>query len=301
MNIEYLKSFYQTVLLSSVSQAAKTLHLTQSALSQQLKALEKNIGTQLLIRSNKGVNLTEAGKIVYKYAETFLSLYENMNNELSVLQESNIHEIKISSCASVALYSLPCTLYIYKKQHNDVKISVKSTNTDSVITDIQNKTADLGFIEGYTNVPNIACDPIAENKLVLVCAVNSKFSHIHEIGLHQLKPLPLILTPNICSIRKVFNEAISSIGIKPAELNVEIELESIESIKSSVIAGQSMAVLPYVSVKKELYAGILKIIYLKDVELTCQFSMIYQKAKEKEKYVNSFIEYIKKYGRESFC
>ena len=78
MNITYLRSFYTTVKFNSISKAAKDMHLTQPGLSMQLQSLENEIGTKLLNRSNKGVELTEEGKVVYEYAGTMISLADNL-------------------------------------------------------------------------------------------------------------------------------------------------------------------------------------------------------------------------------
>lgn len=86
MNLQYLKSFYITVKVNSISKAAKILHLTQPGLSMQIRALEKELQVSLLNRSNKGVNLTEAGKIVFDYAGTILSLQENIERDLKTLK-----------------------------------------------------------------------------------------------------------------------------------------------------------------------------------------------------------------------
>ena len=86
MNLSYLRSFYTTVKFNSISKAAKELHLTQPGLSMQLQALENEIGVQLLNRSNKGVQLTPEGSLVYEFSETMLSLEDNLQKKLLKLK-----------------------------------------------------------------------------------------------------------------------------------------------------------------------------------------------------------------------
>ena len=81
MNLQYLRAFYVTVKVNSISKAAKTLHLTQPGLSMQIQSLEKELQVSLLNRSNRGVELTDAGKIVFDYADTILSLQENIERD----------------------------------------------------------------------------------------------------------------------------------------------------------------------------------------------------------------------------
>ena len=91
MNLEYLQSFYITVKYNSISKAAQILHMSQPGLSGQLKSLENELGAKLLVRSNKGVELTEEGEVVFNYAETLLSIQGNIKRDLSNLgQEASV-------------------------------------------------------------------------------------------------------------------------------------------------------------------------------------------------------------------
>ena len=114
MNLEYLQSFYVTVKSNSISKAAENLHLTQPGLSMQLKNLEKELGVTLLNRSNKGVEMTEEGKVVFDYAHTILDIKGNIERDLKSLHET-VPTLIIGSCKSVGEYALPCSIYTFKK------------------------------------------------------------------------------------------------------------------------------------------------------------------------------------------
>ncbi|WDC85120.1 LysR family transcriptional regulator [Caloramator sp. mosi_1] len=147
MNIQSLISFRETVRQNSISKASNKLHLTQSALSQQLQNLEKNVGCSLLIRSNKGVELTKEGEILLEYAESIINLYENMLSDINESLHNKISKIKILSCNIVGEYLLPCSVYIYKSKHSNIKFDIKIENTKKVIEGIKSKIADIGFID----------------------------------------------------------------------------------------------------------------------------------------------------------
>ncbi|WP_446715322.1 LysR family transcriptional regulator [Caloramator sp. Dgby_cultured_2] len=97
-----------------VFQKHQKLHITQSALSQQLQNIEKELNCELLKRSNKGVELTQEGEIIFSYAETIIELYNNMLSDIDKIKNDSLKEIKISSCSSVSEYLLPCTIHVYK-------------------------------------------------------------------------------------------------------------------------------------------------------------------------------------------
>lgn len=113
MNMETLKFFLDIATLKSISKAAQKSHITQSALSQQLKSWESTLGSELFVRSNKGASLTEAGIIVEKYAGQIIKLYDDMVTEINHLQPTQ-HELSIYAIPEVCNYALPCTLYEVK-------------------------------------------------------------------------------------------------------------------------------------------------------------------------------------------
>src|SRR5690554_4062345 len=116
MHIEYLDYFYKVSIAGSISKVANSEHISQSALSQQISKLEDNLGYKLLERSNKGVELTDKGLIVFKYADNIIRTYNTMIEQLHS-DEEGIQNIKIEACWSIATYSLPCVIYIIKDKY----------------------------------------------------------------------------------------------------------------------------------------------------------------------------------------
>ena len=112
MHIESLGYFYLVGKTKSISKVAAEVHLSQSALSQQIQKLENSLGCELLTRSNRGVELTSDGEIVFKYAGYIINTYDKMQQDLGS-HDNNV--IKIEATYPVATYALPCTLYRMKK------------------------------------------------------------------------------------------------------------------------------------------------------------------------------------------
>src|SRR5665648_488723 len=115
MHIEYFNYFFQVAKVKSISKVAKQIHISQSALSQQIQKLEDSLGFKLLERSNKGVILTKMGEIVLKYSENITNTYNKMLSELeNGSEESN--SVYLEACPSISNYALPCTLYKIKEK-----------------------------------------------------------------------------------------------------------------------------------------------------------------------------------------
>ncbi|WP_291579983.1 LysR family transcriptional regulator [Clostridium sp. UBA6640] len=300
MNINYFISLIETVKQDSISKASKKLHMTQSALSQQLQALEKTLDSKLLIRSNKGVDLTDEGEIVLSYAETLVNLYENMVKELNQCKNSLIQEIKISTCNSVGEYLLPCTLHLYKKSHDDVRFVLKNEHTKRVIEHVLDCSADIGFIDCEINIDGVECFNICSNNLLFVHS--SKIDMKKEcISLNEIASLPLIIGSKGSGIRDSIEDMFSNAAGTIKSVNIEMELDTIESIKASVIANHGVSILPNTSVKQEIHAGILKTLPIIDAKPKCNICLISSKSKASQPHIKTFIQYIMKYGRETFC
>ena len=147
MNIEYLRFFYEVASVKSISKVANNSHISQPALSQQIHKLEDNLGYKLLDRSNKGVQLTEAGKIVEKYAKNILKVYENMLVDLNDISNNN-KAIRIDAFPTMATYALPCTIYMIKEKYSNYNYYLNSDYSQKVESNIINDVCDVGFIEG---------------------------------------------------------------------------------------------------------------------------------------------------------
>jgi LysR family transcriptional regulator, transcriptional activator of the cysJI operon len=302
MNITYLNSFIETVKQDSISKAAKNLHMTQSALSQQLQTLEKSLNANLLIRSNKGVILTNEGEIVLGYAEALVNLYDNMTKELDQHRKSELEEIKISACNSVGEYLLLCTLHLYKKNHTNVRFSLKTENSKTVIDNILDCTSDVGFIDidDHMKLNGIESFSICSNNLVFIFSSKRNFDR-DTITLEEVSNLPLIIGSSRSSMRTIIEKLFITNKILVDNLIIEMELDTIESIKASVAADHGVSIVPYTAVKKEIYSGVLKTLSISDADASCNISMVYQKCRDSQPHIKSFVSYIKKFGRETFC
>jgi len=301
MNINCLISLVETIEQNSISKAAKNLHMTQSALSQQLQALEKSLNSQILIRSNKGVTLTSEGEIALAYAETIISLYKNMLKELDQSKKSVITEIKIISCNSVGEYLLPCTLHLYKKNHSNVKFNLKNENTKNIAEYITNCSADIGFIDTKIHIEGIECINMFTGNLVFIFSPQNNDIKNDVISLNDIFKLPLILLSKENMLRQIIDSMFIDANISLDNLNIDMELDTIESIKASVLANNGVSIVPYTSVKKELHTNSLKTISIKDSLPKYNICMIYQKNRSQQIHIKEFIAYMKKYGYETFC
>jgi len=296
MNLQYLKAFYVTVQLNSISKAAKELHVTQPGLSMQLQSLEKDLEVTLLTRSNKGVKLTEAGEVVFDYANTILSMQDNIERDLKNLK-TNKKELLIGSCKAVGEYALPCSIYIYKQDFGDVNINFEISNTDGVIRNLLDRTINIGIIHGDRKTSNVKTEQITSDRLLLVTSLPLMKD---VITLDEFKNLPLIFRENGSGTHRTIKEALDIHNIKIQDLNIIYELNSMEAIKTSVLSGKGISFIPELSIKRELRDGNLKEIKIEGLDIFSEFFVAYKQDHNLSIYEQEFIKFIKS-SKRGFC
>ncbi|MFX0550058.1 LysR substrate-binding domain-containing protein [Hathewaya histolytica] len=300
MNIFNISSFIEIVNECSISKAATKLHMSQSALSQQLKSLENDLNCKLLERSNRGVITTKEGTIVYKYSEIFLELFKNMQKEIEEVNIPEFKDIKIASSNSICEYLIPCTLYTYRKKYRNIRFITKCDYTKNVTKDILRYKADVGFTSMTIYDKDLICTKLNENDLVIIYSPNNKEMD-NVKTLKDIINMSFLIGPEESGIRKSIENIFANNNISLNKVNIYIELGSIEAIKTSVIKNHGISIVPYVAVKKELYLGTLKTKEIDNLSLKCDICMIYRKNHVHEEHIKKFIEYMKELGKYTFC
>ncbi|KUO64087.1 MAG: hypothetical protein APF84_08235 [Gracilibacter sp. BRH_c7a] len=297
MNLDYLKTFYTTVKENSISKTAKLLHMSQPGVSFQLQTLEKELGFQLLIRSNKGVVLTEAGKIVYDYAVSLLSIQKDIDRELNSLR-TNIQETIVSSCTTVGSYTLPCSLYLFKRRYPNTKVILNTCNSDTVVENLVNKSCHIGIVEGKPNGIKIEYTKLASCDLCLVCSKN--ICKYRTVSVDELTELPLIIREKGSGSRQSLEYELQKLAISLQQMNTVLELTSSEAIKAAIFNGQGYAILPELSIKHELDSGSLKKIAIEDTEFKTDYFLAYTKESPPRGSEKTFYDFIQS-SRRGFC
>ncbi|MCY6369267.1 LysR family transcriptional regulator [Clostridium ganghwense] len=296
MNLEYLESFYITVKCNSISKAAKSLHLTQPGLSMQLRNLEKELGASLLKRSNKGVELTEEGKVVFDYADTLLSIQGNIQRDLKNLQQER-PQLMIGSCKSVGEYALPCSIYTFKQLHEEVDIHMKVNSSAEVIENLLNHTINIGIIQHDPKVDDIVTQTIVSDELLLV---GNCFDAPKQISMEELKEIPLILRERNSGTRYLVEKAFQEKGIELEDLNVIYDLNSPEAIKSSIVAGKGFSFLPKLIIQQELKKHSIEPVTIDDLTIPFEYYVASRKKYKFTDYEQMFVDFIIS-SKRGFC
>ena len=298
MHIETLKYFCMLAEDQSISKVAQKANISQSALSQQINKFEKTLHAKLLIRTNKGVELTKDGEIVYKYAEEISHLHDEMITSLTSIHGKQL--IRINSCPSIADYALPCTLFELSKVNPNHKYELITNHSDEINQNIKKSFSDIGFSYCLNTLEDtIECKPIGTNKLSLIAHPEAKIPK--TISVEEFIKQPFIGFPREDYATKKLRQNLNRLGYKTDELNEILEVNSIEAAKSSILRNYGIAYLPYMSVKEELYKKQFKEITVQDFDMNLPIYLITTKTHDIPREVENFIESFEKIGVTSFC
>lgn len=289
MLIEQIYMFDRIAREKSISKAASASHISQPALSQQMQRLKEELGVKLFERSNRGISLTKAGEVMQKYSEQFLETYSDLKEELDNLQTYN-GTFRIAATPVACNYALPCCLYKVNHKYPSYSFSLNSIPSKEVIHRIERGQADLGFIVGNIQSDKLVCSPAFSDK---ICLVASNGFHIPDkVTIDKLKRIPMVMLNEQFSSYRMLVQYLDQQGYPIEKFKIMFQLDSTESVKSTVMAGHGVAFLPYITIKKEVYQKQIKIIHVTDFDLNYDVYSIYRNHDAKE---NQVMEEIVKY------
>ena len=284
-----LKIFKTVVEKESFSLAAQDLHMTQSAVSQQIQSLECFFGTKLFDRLHRRIRLTEAGSALYPYALKLERLYQETKDTMAGQIDLVSGRLSIAASLTIGEYLLPKILVQFKALYPQVNISMSIENTEKVIDKVCEGSAGVGFVEGlYEPVPAIEETYCCSDQLVIIAAMSYRTDIKFPASLAALAEERWVLRESDSGTRRVFENFLIQNGFIPATLDVVMDINSTEAIKSAVMAGMGLGVMSRLAVVREVERQELKIFPLQEGTIDRRFRMLLNKGKFQTKAVEKF-------------
>lgn len=252
-----LQVFYTVARLLSFTKAAETLHMTQPAVTFQVRQLEDHFNTRLFDRTHNRVTLTEVGRKAYEYAERIFELYAEMEDAIKEMTGDVSGALTIGASTTIAEYMLPGLLRSYRDKHPNVNLRLKVSNTEGIVSMVENSMIDLGIVEAPVANKNLLVEVCQIDQLVVVVPPDHPITKLESISMEELMNYPFICREEGSGTREVIIEYMIKMGLDRNGLNVCLELGSPESIKGAVEAGMGVSILSHVTIAKELSLGTL--------------------------------------------
>ncbi|OOZ40138.1 LysR family transcriptional regulator [Solemya pervernicosa gill symbiont] len=292
-----LQVFHTVARLLSFTKAAETLHMTQPAVTFQVRQLEEHFNTRLFDRTHNRISLTEAGKRVFKFADKIFEHYNEMENAVREVTGEVSGALTLGASTTIAEYMLPALLGKFKEKYNDVNIHLKVANSEGIVSMVENNVIDLGVVEAPVSNKNLVVEVCRNDQLVLAVSPKHPLAEEESVTIDQVMEYPYICREEGSGTREVIADFISSSGRPSNCLNISMELGSPEAVKGAIEAGMGISIISLSTMLKELELGTLVAVRLEPA-LERPFSFVRQKQKFRHRAMEELLEFAREYCEE---
>lgn len=273
-----LEIFCKVVEMESISKAAEAVFLAQASVSERIASLEKKIGTRLLDRLGRKVVPTAAGELLHKHATLFLEMKETAQLEIEKFLGLERGEISMGGSTISGEYILPDLIGRFNKKYPH--LSVKLTIADS--GEIENRVLagllEIGVIGAKTLHPNISCQKLWKDELVLAIPAQHRWARRKAVSLKELRETPFILREEGSGTLKILETYLRESGEDGTNaLQISAQFGSSTAVKEGIKSGLGLSILSARAIDTELKAGILKALKVKGLSMSRNFFLIRNK------------------------
>ena len=255
MHVETLKTFCDLVETGSLSRAARLNLVSQSAVSQQLRALERRYGRRLIERAPRiGARATEAGRLLYGELKPMLERLAALEQRLRARGDVVAGTVRVAAVYSVGLHTLPPTIKRCLAVHPDVKVHLQYRRTDEVYAACLDGEVDFGIVALPTRRPQLEIVPLGYDELVVTAPPNHAIARRSRCPLAALDGQAFIGFDRDIPTRRLVDRLLRRYGVR---VSYVMELDNIETIKRSVEAGLGLSLLPAPTLAAEIRARTL--------------------------------------------
>jgi DNA-binding transcriptional LysR family regulator len=291
MDTRQLAAFVTVVERKSFSRAAEQLGLTQPAVSLQIRSLEKRFGLQLLDRSGRRVEPTEAGRRLYRRAQRLLALEEQMVDEVVAETDGELRgTVQIGASTGPGGGVVPLLLCDFQLRNPEVEISLSVFDTQRVVELVAERELELGVVGAARRHRGVVFEPLFRDEVVLACAPGHRFAG-KKLPLEQLREEPLIVMQEGAGVRQVIEDELRQAGTRLRDFDVRLELGLQESVKSAVAAGYGVSFISRSAVEAELAAGTLAAAQVEGLEPSREISLVRSSGRQLTHAAEAFVTF----------
>ena len=257
MSDRRLQVFHTVAGVLNFTRAAEILHMTQPAVTHQIRQLEADFNTRLFDRVNNKISLTPAGIQVLDYASRILSLYDDMHESVKELTGDRSGLLTLGASTTIAEYMLPDLLGGFRREFPDVQVRLRVANTDAIVALVADSSIDLGIVEGEVQKQHLLVEDCQQDELVVIVPNDHPLATKADIKPADLTGYPFVQREDGSGTRSVIAAYLLQHGLHEDQLQHPFELGSTEAIKGAVQAGMGISIVSVATVKKELELGLL--------------------------------------------
>jgi DNA-binding transcriptional LysR family regulator len=291
MDTRQLAAFRAVVERRSFSQAAERLGVTQPAVSLQVRALEKRLGTQLLDRSGRRVEPTEAGWQLYRGALKMLALEEQIVAGVSASGEGELAgDLVLGASTGPAAIAIPVLLCEFQRDNPEVRVYLTVSDTHSVVERVASRELELGIVGAARRHRGVRFEPFFSDQVILACPPGHRFAG-RTVTLDELREESLVLMQDGAGVRQIVEDGLRREGVRLRDLDVRLVLGLQESVRSAVAAGYGVTFISRTAVESDLAAGTLAEARVQDLEATREISLATASGRTRSRVADAFVAF----------
>jgi DNA-binding transcriptional LysR family regulator len=291
MDTRQLAAFCAVVERRSFSQAAERLGVTQPAVSLQVRALEKRLGTQLLDRSGRRIEPTEAGRRLYQGAQRLLALEEQLVSDVAASGEGELSgQLVLGASTGPAAIVLPILLCEFQSENRGVRIALAVSDTHSVVERVGARELELGIVGASRRHRGVRFEPFFSDQVILACPPGHRFAG-RTVTLDDVRKETLILMQEGAGVRQIVEDGLRRRGVRLRDLDLRLELGLQESVRTAVEAGYGVTFISRTAVESDLEAGRLAEARVEGLEATREISLATAVGRARTRVADAFLDF----------
>jgi DNA-binding transcriptional LysR family regulator len=291
MDTRQLAAFCAVVERRSFSQAADRLGVTQPAVSLQVRTLEKRLGTQLLDRSGRRVEPTEAGWRLYRGAQRMLALESQLVADVAATGEGDLAgDLLLGASTGPAAVAVPVALAEFQRQNPDVRVFLTVSDTHSIVERVAARELELGIVGAARRHRGVRFEPFFADQVILVGPADHPFAN-RTITLEELRGERLILMQEGAGVRQIVEDGLRRQGVRLRDLDVRLELGLQESVRRAVEAGYGVTFISRTAVEADLAAGRLAEARVEGLDATREISLASATGRARTRVADAFVTF----------
>ena len=291
MDTRQLAAFCAVVERASFSQAAEQLGVTQPAVSLQIRSLEKRLGLQLLDRSGRRVEPTDAGRRLYRSALRLLALEEQLLAELGEEVEGELTgRLEIGASTGPGGTVIPVVLCEFQERHPEVLVALTVSDTQRIVEQVARRELELGVVGAARRHRGVVFEPFFRDEVVLAVPRGHRFAD-RTISLDELQKEPLVLMQEGAGVRQVIDDELREAGVRLRDLDVRLELGLQESARSAVLAGYGVTFISRAAVEADVGAGTLAVSRVEGLDASREISLVRASGRAETRVGQAFVDF----------
>jgi len=290
MQIESMRVFCDLAETESFTKAAQINHITQSAVSQQITALERLFKSLLIERSKRKFRLTREGQVLYEASKQIVQTYDNLDSRLHELKDIISGTVSVATIYSIGLHHLPACIRRYLKSFPTVNVHVEYRRANQVYEDVLGNVVDLGLVAFPMRDPKLETVPLRKEKLVVICHPQHSLAKMKSIKINAISGEKFVAFEPDIPTRKAIDKVLREHRVQVMHV---MEFDNVETVKRAVEINAGIAIVPLSTVTQEVSNQTLAALTVDDADLQRPLAVIYKKNKALSTAMKQFISVLK--------